>query len=144
MEENEVQALDVQEQEVTSEAEVIEVSKSEYTKLKRQALAYQASKGKAETKVEATPAFPNDKFLDLELKVDGYAPDEINYLKEIGVQHKDNPLVQKALMAMREERKSKEADASIPNKSAVYKNYTIEDFKNMSVEEMRKVLPHAE
>jgi len=153
MEENEVQALE-NEQEVISQEEVSDVatddsvtlSKSEYAKMKRQSLAYQASKGtevkhKAETIV---PSDSNDKLKELELKIDGYNKEEIELIKEFGFDKVSNPIVQKAIDVMRQERKSKEADVQVTNKSAIYKKYTNDDLKNMSVEELRKILPHAD
>lgn len=159
MEENEVQALDVNEQEDTSvEVEVesnvatddeITLSKSDYTKLKRQALAYQASKGEkteVKRKVEtmSEPTEYNDKFTRLELKTDGYSNEEIELISEFGFDKKDNPIVKTAIETMRKERKSKEADVAIAGKSTVYKKYSNDDLKNMSVEELRKILPHSD
>jgi len=126
--------------------ETINLSKSEYSKLRRQAMAYQATKG-TETKVKPeskSPADTYDRYKELELKIDGYNKEEIELIKEFGFERVNNPIVQKAIENIRQERKSKEADVAVPNKSAVYQNYTHEDLKNMSVEEMRKILPHAE
>jgi hypothetical protein len=153
MEENEVQALE-NEQEVISQDELSDVatddsvtlSKSEYAKMKRQSLAYQASKG-AEVKPRAetpAPTGSDDKLKELELKIDGYSKDEIELIKEFGFDKASNPIVQKAIDVMRQERKSKEADVQVSNKSAIYKKYTNDDLKNMSVEELRKILPHAD
>jgi ribosomal protein L29 len=160
MEENEVQAQDVYEQEVTSvEVEVdsevatedeIKLPKSEYTKLKRQALAYQASKGEKSAEVKRNvetmqkPTGEDDRFTRLELKTDGYSNEEIELISEFGFDKKDNPIVKMAIETMRKERKSKEADVSISGKSTVYKKYSNDDLKNMSVEELRKILPHAD
>lgn len=159
MEENEVQAQDVYEQEETSvEVEVesnvateeeITLSKSDYTKLKRQALAYQASKVEKATeskpKVERmeAPSDLTDKLTRLELRTEGYSNDEIELLAEFGLDKKDNPIVKTAIEQMRKERKSKEADVAIAGKSTVYKKYSNDDLKNMSVEELRKILPHS-
>jgi predicted metalloendopeptidase len=154
MEENEVQALE-NEQEVISQEETLSdvatddsvtLSKSEYSKLKRQAIAYQSTKG-AEVKPRAeapTPTGSDDKLKELELKIDGYNKDEIELIKEFGYEKVSNPIVQKAIEVMRQERKSKDADVQVANKSAVYKKYTNEDLQNMSVEELRKILPHAD
>lgn len=159
MEENEVQALENEQEvisvEVEAESDVateeeVKLSKSEYTKLKRQALAYQASKGEkaaeSKPKVETMqqPTEYTDKFTRLELKTDGYSNEEIDLIAEFGFDKKDNPIVKTAIEQMRKERKSKEADVSIANKSTVYKKYTNDDLKNMSVEELRKILPHAD
>lgn len=156
MDENEVQALETQEQEAVSQEvdttevatdETINLSKSEYTKLKRQALAYQSTKGKEEQKPRAESSAPSDvseKLTRLELKTEGYSNDEIETILEIGVDKLHNPVVQKAIQQMRQEKKSKEADVEIATKSAVYKKYSDQDLQNMSVEELRKILPHAD
>jgi hypothetical protein len=153
MEENEVQVLE-NESEVISQEELLDVatddnitlSKSEYAKMKRQSLAYQASKGtEVKHKVETTvPSDSNNRLKELELKIDGYNKDEIELIKEFGFDKVSNPIVQKAIDVMRQERKSKEADVEVTNKSAIYKKYTNDDLKNMSVEELRKILPHAD
>lgn len=152
MEENEVQALE-NEQEVISQEELSDVatedsvtlSKSEYAKMKRQSLAYQATKGtEVKHKAETSPSGSDDRLKELELKIDGYSKDEIELIKEFGYEKVSNPIVQKAIDVMRQERKSKEADVEVTNKSAIYKKYTNDDLKNMSVEELRKILPHAD
>jgi hypothetical protein len=153
MEENEVQALE-NEQEVISQEELSDVatedsvtlSKSEYAKMKRQSLAYQATKG-TEVKVKTetmSPSGSEDRFKELELKMEGYNKEEIEQIKEFGFDKVNHPIVQKAIETMRQERKSKEADVAVPSKSAVYKKYTNEDLKNMSLAELEKILPHAE
>lgn len=154
MDENEVQALENEQEVISQEVDTTEVateetinlSKSEYSKLKRQAMAYQATKG-TEVKVKTetmSPSGSEDKFKEMELRLDGYNKEEIEQIKEFGFDKVGHPLVQKAIEAMRQERKSKEADVSIPGKSAVYKKYTNEDLKNMSLAELEKILPHAE
>lgn len=134
---------------VATEDDFVPPTKAEYKKLQRQAYAYQALKG-AEVKQEVkpnvetmTPVTDSIKFKKLELKIDGYSSEEIELIEEFGFDKADNPIVKKAIETMRSERKSKEADPNISNKSAVYKKYTNDDLKNMSVEELRKILPHA-
>lgn len=154
MDENEVQALENVQEEISQEVDTTEVateetinlSKSEYSKLRRQALAYQANKAtEVKTKVETmSPVGSEDKLRELELKLDGYNKEEIEQIKEFGFDKVNHPMMQKAIEIMRQERKSKEADAAIPSKSAVYQKYTNEDLKNMSVEDLRKILPHAD
>lgn len=123
----------------------VNLSKSEYTKLKRQALAYQANKGaEVKVKTETTPSLSEDRFKELELKMEGYNREEIDLIKEVGFEKLNSPVLKKAIETMRSERKSKEADEVISTKSNVYQKYTDNDFKNMSVEDMRKILPHAE
>ena len=163
METENVQAQEYNEQEVNSQVEDLSTeevysaedtseeeeytppTKAEYKKLQRKAYAYEALKGnKTEVKAPVKePATPDDRLKELELKIDGYSKDEIEFVKELGFDKLDNPVVQKTLEVMRKERKSKEADSVVSNKSLVYKKYTTQDFKNMSVEEMRKILPHA-
>lgn len=158
METENEQAQDVYEQEETSvavdnasevanEDDYTPPTKAEYTKIKRQALAYQALKGaKESTQTKEAPRVNTeaDRFRELELRLDGYTAEEIGQIKEFGFDKVNNPLVQKAIETMRKERKSKEADQSISNKSQVYQKYTNDDLKNMSVDDLRKILPHAE
>lgn len=152
MEENEIQALENEQEVISQEESLSEVSnddsvtlsKSEYSKLKYKAMAYQATKGEVKAKAVASPTLSDDRFKELELKMDGYNKEEIELVKEFGFERLNNPVVQKAIETMRLERKSKEADVQVSSKSNVYQNYTEGDFKNMSVEEMRKILPHAE
>lgn len=120
-------------------------TKAEYKKLQRKAYAYEALKGnKTEAKAEVkSPVAPEDRLKELELKIDGYSKEEIEFVKELGFDKLDNPVVQKTLEVMRKERKSKEADSAMTNKSLVYKKYTEADLKNLSVAELRKILPHA-
>ena len=135
MDENEVQALENEQEVISQEVDTTEVateetinlSKSEYSKLKRQAMAYQATKG-TEVKVKTetmSPSGSEDKFKEMELRLDGYNKEEIEQIKEFGFDKVGHPLVQKG-------------------KSAVYKKYTNEDLKNMSLAELEKILPHAE
>jgi hypothetical protein len=132
-------------EETLEEDEYTPPTKAEFKKLQRKAYAYEALKGnKTEAKAEVRqPATGDDKLKELELKIDGYSKDEIELVKEFGFDKLDNPIVQKAIDVMRKERKSKEADVSVSNKSLVYKKYTENDLKNLSVEELRKILPHA-
>ncbi len=163
METENVQAQEYNEQEVNSQAEDLSTeevysaeeaseedeytppTKAEYKKLQRKAYAYEALKGnKTEVKAPVKePASGDDRLKELELKIDGYSKDEIEFVKELGFDKLDNPVVQKTLEVMRKERKSKEADSAVSNKSLVYKKYTEADLKNLSVAELRKILPHA-
>ena len=139
------------ESEVANEEEFTPPSKAEYTKLKRKAMAYDALKeGKEGNSVKA-PAKENssaeptsDRFKELELKIEGYTQEEIEQIREFGFDKINNPIVKRSIEIMRKERKSAEADKAIPNKSQVYQKYTNDDLKNMSVEDLRKILPHAE
>lgn len=156
METENEQAQEVYEQEVTSQVDMdlsdvateddfTPPTKAEYTKLKRKAIAYDALKVEpAKAKVANHSQPSTDKLKELELKIDGYSRDEIELIKEFGYDKVENPIVKKAIESMRQERKDKEADTQVSSKSAVHQKYTQQDLNNMSVEELRKILPHAD
>lgn len=121
------------------EDDSISISKSELTKLKRKAIAYDSTKG------QKTPPVKNiddsERFERLELRADGYSNEEIHEIMELGgTKVLNSKIVQSAIKAMRAEAKSKDAAQSLHSKSPVYKKFTQEDLSKMSSKEMEKIL----
>lgn len=160
MEEENVQAQEeVVEQEEQTSGEVLEetesqeeesnditLPKSEFKKLQRKAIAYDATKEPKEQKT-AKPQDKPDlstyeiKLEKLELRADGYSSDEIDAIMELGgAKALKNPVVQSAIKAMRAEKKSQDVKEPLNSKSPVFKKYTQQDLSKMSASEMEKIL----
>lgn len=160
MENEEIQtqeeAVELEEQAIEETVEEVEVdetdtdddnvtlSKSEFTKLKRQAFAYKANKTEKPLPKQATQetkTISEERLERIELMQEGYSRDEVDEIMELGGRDKlDNPIVQSAIKAMRAEKKSKEASQPLSSKSPVFKKYTQEDFSKMTAAEMEKIL----
>lgn len=89
----------------------------------------------------------DDEVADLIL--DGYSKDETKFILANGgrktLENKDS-YVAIAINTKREQRKTEEAVSQTSNKTGFQsggKTYTEEQLKNMTVEEMEKILPHA-
>lgn len=107
----------------------------------------EAPKEKEETKINTpTEDTAMQQRLDrLELKADGYSPKEIDFImKQGGLAAKDDEFVQEAIAALREKQKSQDAAPEGSPKSPVYKKYTQAELQDMSVEQLKKILPHAD
>lgn len=128
------------------DSDEVTLSKSEYKKLNYKAKAYDATKDtKTEkptaTKTEAVQTNSDERFERLELRADGYAPDEIDEIMSLGgTKVLNTKIVQYAIKAMRSDKKSKDASTDVSSKSPVYKKFTQEDFSKMSAAEMEKIL----
>jgi uncharacterized protein (DUF1697 family) len=134
------------EEQSEEESDDIVLSKSEFKKLQRKAIAYDATKETKEVKT-AKPTEKTDlssyevKLERLELRADGYSPDEIDAIQELGgAKALKNPVVQSAIKAMRAEKKSQDAKEPLNSKSPVFKKYTQQDLGKMSASEMEKIL----
>ena len=135
----EEESSDVQEETQETKNDSVSMSKSEYTKLKRKAIAYDS--GKQPTKVREEPLEKNDRFERLELRTEGYSPEEVDEIMSLGgPQVLESKLVQSAIKAMRAEKKSKDAKEPLSSKSPVYKKFTQDDLSKMSSKEMEKIL----
>lgn len=55
----------------------------------------------------------------------------------------DNPVIKAGIDSMVKKEKSKQATPNVGSNSPVYKNHTQEELKNMTVEQLEKILPHA-
>ena len=160
--ENETEEVDVQEevveQEEQQQEEVIEteeetqeddsvtLSKAEFNKLNRRAKAYVATKEpkQEETKLTTKPTYSEEKFARMELRVDGYSTEEVDEIMALGGPNVlKSKLVQSAIKAMRDEKKSKDAEVNVSAKSPVFKKFTQQDLSNMSAKELEKILPKA-
>lgn len=134
------------------ESDNVTLSKSDFKKLQRKAIAYDANKEPKEQKTAKTLSTLSEKTEDtsvnvklekLELRADGYSPDEIEAIMELGgAKALKNPVVQSAIKAMRAEQKSKDATDTVSSKSPVFKKFTQQDLSKMSSSELEKILPH--
>ena len=150
--EQEEEQIDEQLEETTEEqseeeSDDIVLSKSEFKKLQRKAFAYDATKETKDIKTakpstEKTVNTDLDVKLErLELRADGYSPDEIDAIQELGgIKVLKSPIVQSAIKAMRAQKKSQDAKEPLNSKSPVFKKYTQEDLSKMSASEMEKIL----
>jgi hypothetical protein len=133
------------------ESEDVTLSKSEFKKLQRKAIAYDATKELKEPKTVKSLSTLSEKTNDnslnvklekLELRADGYSPDEIEAIMDLGgAKALKNPVVQSAIKAMRAEQKSKDATESVSSRSPVFKKFTQDDLSKMSSAELEKILP---
>jgi hypothetical protein len=152
--------LDVQEAVVAQEEttgdvtteEMVSIPKSQFTKLQRRSKAYIAMKEEPETPQtppsrEKEAYTLNDEIVDLRL--DGYSKQEVEFIlrnggrKELG--NKDS-YVAIALNTKREqERAEREANKVVDTSGMtdVERKYTTEQLKNMTAEELKKILPKA-
>lgn len=165
MEEENVQAQDVEVQEETSEEsvdtfeesqdepeeETVTLKKSEYSKMKRQATAYVATKNKpketaalSEPKTESDP----EAIFSIVSVVKDLESDEIDSLKSeaesLGVpltKYIKSESGKNLLSKIRKDKKSKDASESVTSKSPVYKKHTMDDLSKMSSVELEKILP---
>lgn len=134
-----------EEEQSESDDDSVTLSKAEFKKLRRQAIAYEANKNKPEVKQERSETssdITSERFERLELKADGYSQEEIDEIMDLGGQKvlKTN-LVQAAIKAMRAEKKSKDASQPLSSKSPIFKKFTQEDLSKMSSTELEKILP---
>jgi hypothetical protein len=134
------------EEESSDEDDSVTLSKAEFNKLNRRAKAYIATKETKpeETKLSTKPTYSEEKFDRMELRVDGYSTDEVDEIMALGgPKVLKSKLVQSAIKAMRDEKKSKDAEVNVSAKSPVFKKYTQQDLSNMSAKELEKILPKA-
>lgn len=121
------------------EDDSVSLSKSEFTKLKRKAIAYDSGKQTAKPKEEVLDK--DERFERLELRADGYSKDEIEEIMSLGgTKVLDSKIVQSAIKAMRAEAKSKDAREPLNSKSPVFKKFTQDDLNKMSSKEIEKIL----
>lgn len=82
----------------------------------------------------------------IELKTEGYSDDEITFLQQNGGRKAlENDYVKNAVKSMRDQKAAEAATVETDGgKSEVEKKYTDEQLRDMSTEELAKVLPHAQ
>jgi hypothetical protein len=118
----------------------VSLSKSEFNKLKRKAIAYDSGKQTAKPAPESISG-KEERFERLELRADGYSKEEIDEIMALGgTKVLDSKIVQSAIKAMRAESKSKNASEPLSSKSPVYKKFSQDDFAKMKSSEMEKIL----
>lgn len=141
----------VQEEETTTQEEAdtqeethddtVTLSKSEFKKLQRQAIAYKANKETPKPNKEESFAISPEKLERIELRQDGYSKEEVDAIMELGgTRALENPLVKGAIETMRSKAKSQDEKQSLSSKSPIYKKYTKEDFDKMSSADMEKII----
>lgn len=124
------------EEETQLEDDSVSLSKSEFTKLKRKAIAYDSGKQQAKEVLDK-----DERFERLELRADGYSKDEIDEIMALGgTRVLSSKIVQSAIKTMRADSKSKDAREPLSSKSPVYKKFTQDDLSKMSSKEMEKIL----
>lgn len=151
VEQEEQTSEEVMEDESTEEVEENEVtlSKEEFTKLKRKAIAYDANKSKPSNKpaqsVQQTDT--SDNYLEEVFMVKDLSQNEYEALRnessELGIPFKKYLASESGkiyLSKIRKEEKSKESMESLSSKSPVYKKFTQKDISKMSASEMEKIL----
>lgn len=122
-----------------SEDDSVSISKHEFNKLKRKAIAYDSGKQTAKPKEEVIDR--DERFERLELRADGYSKDEIDEIMALGgTKVLNTRIVQSAINYMRQDKKSKDAKEPLSSKSPVYKKFTQDDLAKMSSKEMEKIL----
>lgn len=80
------------------------------------------------------------------LRLEGYSPEVVDKIMELGgAKALENPIVKKAAQELQEQSKAeKAADVTAGSRSVGKTKYSKEDLANMSVDEMEKILPHAD
>lgn len=141
-EESVEEELDLDSGDYTPEEEddSVSISKSEFSKLKRKAIAYDSTKT-AKPAQRADVGDKDERFERLELRADGYSKDEIDEIMSLGgTKVLDTKIVQSAIKYMRADAKSKNASEPVSSRSPVYKKFTQDDLSKMSSAEMEKIL----
>lgn len=128
-------------QEVTEESEddSVSISKTELTKLKRKAIAYDSNKtAKPTPKVAINDV---DRLERMELRQEGYSKDEVEEIMSLGgTKVLNSKIVQAAIEFSRAKERSKNASQSLNSKSPVYKKFSQDDLSKMSSKDMEKIL----
>lgn len=149
--ENEINGqLDPTQAEIDKELAIFTEMDSDETKELKKALATAlAQKDHWRTKATATkePEIkPNantqeadERIKKLELRTEGYSADEVEFILKTG--SAEDPYVQAAIKAMRDKKRLEDATPGPSNGSPVFKKYSEDDLKQMSVEELAKILP---
>lgn len=134
------------EEEVQEESDIT-LSKEEFTKLKRKAIAYDATKGKKEEKPQPKEVKNDSDYLEDVFMVKDLSQDEYKTLRseaeDLGISFKKYLVSQSGqtvLNKLRGEAKSKNSMEKLSSKSPVYKKFTQEDLGKMSAKEMEKIL----
>lgn len=133
----------VEQEQDNDQEEKITLTKSEYNKLNRRAIAYQATKkdtSLSKPSQESVNISP-ERLDRIELMQEGYSKEEVDTIMELGGRSMlNNPIVKGAIQVIRQQEKSKNASQNLSSKSPVFKKYTQDDLNKLSASEMEKVL----
>lgn len=148
-EELEDEAEEVELEEQPDESDDTEDTDWKARALKAEALIVKQKKSEKKPKAEKPKTFnnPSDERLDrIELRQQGYNEDVIDQIIELGgPEALKNPVVKKAADDLQAQAKAEQgASIDVGSQQAPATKYTKKDLEGMSVEEMEKVLPHAE
>ncbi len=128
--------------------DAVTLSKEEFTKLKRKAIAYDSNKRKPEVeqqpvqKTDSSDSYLEEVFLVKDLSQTEYESLK-NEADDLGVSFKkllSSESGKTILSKIRQESKSKDSMEKLTSKSPVYKKFTQDDLSKMSSAEMEKVL----
>lgn len=157
----EIQTGEVQPQEVPQEQQpeaiaeeqldpyaVLEQNKQLYARAKKAEEELKELKKKPQEQPQAplqtNSPIPDDRLERLELRQDGYTTEEVEEIMSLGGKKAlDNAIIKAGIEAARKQRRSLEATPTDTSRSPVYKKYTQAELQAMSVEELDKILPHA-
>lgn len=132
--------LDLNDPETEPEESMVSIDKTELNRIKRKAIAYDTAKAKQKT-APRTEDVSDERLERLELRAEGYSPDEVQEIMDLGgTKVLANKVVQNAIKSMRAEKKSKDSMMDVSSKSPVYKKYTQQDLGKMTSKEMEKIL----
>lgn len=126
-----------------TEEEKVTLSKSEYNKLNRRAIAYETLKKDKTLQKPSQETFniSPERLERIELMQEGYSKAEVDAIMELGGSKMlSNPVVKSAVEVLRQKEKSRNASEPLSSKSPVFKKFTQEDLGKMSAAEMEKVL----
>ena len=94
---------------------------------------------------EVKPVTEVQRLERLELKVDGYSEQEIDFiLKNGGKEATGDEMVSSAIEAKRAKDKSEDATPEGSSKSPIFKRFTQDDLNKMSLEDLEKHIPKEE
>ena len=148
-ENNELLDFELEDQEDEQpEDDNITLSKKDFNKLNRKALAYDANKQtvqKPTQRPQKDTSIPDDKYVRLELKIDGYTDDAIDFLmKNGGKQGLSNEYVKAAVASIQEQNRAENALTSNEStKSDIERKFSESEIGAMSLEELEKAIPKA-
>lgn len=140
-----------QEEQTAEETNNVTLSKAEFTKLQRKAIAYDVNKKQPKEEIISKSITPRDILQSEEMKLyrEGYDEKQIEFIMHNGgrkvLEDKNSP-VSVAISALREQAKAEDAANRTQEGSQlseVERKFTPEQLANMPTAELEKVLPHA-
>lgn len=140
-----------QEEQTAEDTNSVTLSKAEFTKLQRKAIAYDVNKKQPKEEIISKSITPRDILQSEEMKLyrEGYDEKQIEFIMHNGgrkvLEDKNSP-VSVAISALREQAKAEDAANRTQEGSQlseVERKFTPEQLANMPTAELEKVLPHA-